>query len=350
MHRSRWASTESVEDQTVLYYTETFNLRQGSRQPGDTLDLITPADQRTVSIRDLGVYVGAATTIPHLPDLRVSANFRTDFPNQFDPQYSLRAAASYRWSRALVTKLVAGRAFQAPSAQLLYALGGASGTGNIIGARTAAGHDVGVQTVSSAELITNASLFDYVALDVAAYWQRVEDRIEFTQITNAFVPENKGRDESVGFEIAARTSSDPVRAYASFNTQFSIENPSSTQRGISYQAPSLAPLYTFIAGLTARFRKVHMMGNVNARVVGPRGGSQSNILDNNRNFYQLDPYAIIDVTLGSVDLFLLSDEDATRIQAGIRNVLDVHYSNPGFTGFDIPGLGRTYFVELSQRL
>ena len=33
---------------------------------------------------------------------------------------------------------------------------------------------------------------------------------------------------------------------------------------------------------------------------------------------------------------------------GVRNLFDVRFSEPGYGGFDIPGMGRLVFVEARQ--
>ena len=45
---------------------------------------------------------------------------------------------------------------------------------------------------------------------------------------------------------------------------------------------------------------------------------------------------------------LLGQSAETRLLVGVRNILNVHFSEPGYGGFDTPTLGRVFMMELRQ--
>lgn len=82
-----------------------------------------------------GLYAaGTATPLRSLEGLRLVGNLRVD-TLQYGPavqpaQASWRGAVSYEFSEDVTAKLFAGRAFQGPSATLLFAVPGSFGFGN----------------------------------------------------------------------------------------------------------------------------------------------------------------------------------------------------------------------------
>src|SRR5262249_37794601 len=127
----------SFELQNVPYYSEVLLAPQGSLGPTTVIDHIDPSDPLSHNLVNKGFFLQASgNPFNKLKGLRLSANARVDVPNQFGPQYSWRGAVAYQFESGLVTKLIAGRAFQAPSSFLLFAHEGFGTSQNVIGSDT----------------------------------------------------------------------------------------------------------------------------------------------------------------------------------------------------------------------
>ncbi len=265
-------------------------------------------------------------------------------------QSSWRAAAAYEWREGLTTKLIVGRAFQIPSAVLLYTLPHFGNENQIVGNRTRPTEpELQPQVVESAELVAAATVLQHVIVEGAFYAQRVDDKIEFLQVATQWLPRNLGRQGSVGFELALRVAGEYASGYVTGTAQRVLLEDEFTRELEMIEGP--APQYPNVmatAGLSARAPALHLSGNLHLRYVGARAASQSNILRNNEKAYELPAYATVDVTIQSAGWYLLGDGAETQARLHVRNLLDNHYSEPGFGGFDIPSLGRMIMLELHQ--
>ncbi len=92
-----------------------------------------------------------------------------------------------------------------------------------------------------------------------------------------------------------------------------------------------------------------MMLTAQVRVVGMRRSTTGNTILNNLTEYGMPAYATVDITLASLGLQFLSDNE-TRISFSVKNVADTRWSEPGFGGFDIPNMGRVWALEVRQML
>lgn len=319
----------SYEAQQVLWYTQTL--------AGVATDLIANDEQRRVDLSNFGVF--AQAVFAPAKGLRLTANARLDAPSEYDPQVSWRTAGAYRFSRNVTAKVIAGRAFQTPSAVMLFGLPGFGNQNNVIGNRTLT--DVvplQPQVVESTELDTLLR-FENVSFEVGLFGQRVDDKVEFLQQGSQFRAANQGRTESVGVEATAAA----VAGRFTANLGGSLLRPV-IDGGLDSQPIPLYPNAMAVAAAEVRIPEAYVTLNARVRAVGDRGASQSNILLNNDTPYALPGYFTTDVTLTSMGLNL--GDVQTTFTAKIQNVLDKRYSEPGFGGFDIPALGRTFFVEL----
>ena len=87
--------------------------------------------------------------------------------------------------------------------------------------------------------------------------------------------------------------------------------------------------------------------NAETRYVGARGASGANVVVNNQEPYNLPSYTQTDLTL-SINPHPFGVGTETTVMVGVRNLFDVRFSEPGYGGFDIPGMGRLVFVEARQ--
>jgi outer membrane receptor protein involved in Fe transport len=338
----------SLED--VLFYTQTYRQPEGLRQTGDSIDLIGPTTSRDESYYDIGVSL-QATSVPfkRLPGLHLTGNIRVDKiafgPVHFPTELSWRAAAAYRWNRNWVTKIIGGRAFQTPSGVTLFGHPGFGNANNIVGNVVVPGlPPLRPQVVNSVEVVATGQLFNHLGLEVGAYYQNLQDAIEFVQTGVHFTAANQGVRNVVGLEATLRFTYRWLSAYGIGSVEGVLadgkfdENP-----------PPLFPRGVGVIGADADITKLHLHANAQVRIVGPRGASQSNVLLNDNRFYELPTYAILDVTLSTVDLNLFGPHFETKILASGRNLLDHRTPDPGFAGIDLPRLGRAFLVEVRQK-
>jgi outer membrane receptor protein involved in Fe transport len=333
----------SYEPQTVLYYTE-------QDSTGGTTQLLASGVPSEVTTSNVGAFVQAGIT-PLQPNeeghspLQLTTNARVDLPNLFPAQFTWRAAIAYRWSDAWVTKLVAGRAFQTPSATLLYGVPGFGTSGNVIGNRTLPGARALVpQSIDSAELAVSGQLFGRLGVELAAYAQQVDGKIEFTHAGSHYQARNLGRQQSVGVEAGSKLVFGRLSMGATASLQRTVD---AEENVISDQPPSLYPNLIVLGRANYAAPELHLNVFAQARYVGARGASQSNVALNNFESYTLPAYATCDLTVSSVGLAFLGAAQTT-LSLGVKNLFDTRYYEPGFGGFDLPVMGRTALLELRQ--
>jgi outer membrane receptor protein involved in Fe transport len=331
----------SYEPQQVLYYTETFYAPTGTAKSGDSTALIGATDTRNITLSNVGTYLQVSDN--PIGGLFLTGNFRLDLPNLFPTQYSWRAAAAYKWSEALTTKLIAGRAYQTPSAVLLYGLTGFGSSNNVIGNRTRADAlPLVPQVIQSIEAVTSIQIMGRFSLEASAYAQEVNDKIEFAQAGPHFQARNAGQQRNVGLELGGRL----------VYQRFSLQTGGSLQRSIvdgllSEDPPELYPNAMVFGRLGVAIPEIKITCMTQAKWVGERGASQSNVALNNDEPYTLPSYATVDVGVSTLGLNFLGGAQ-TVLALSVKNLFDARYSEPGFGGFDIPNLGRTALLELRQ--
>jgi iron complex outermembrane receptor protein len=342
------------DNERVLYYSQIFNTASGGHQPGDSVDVsMGPNDQRDVVLTNIGTYLQAMSTpLPKtLPDLRATGNLRTDWISQGDVKFPLqtswRGSLAYRFSPALTAKILAGRAFQTPSAVLTFARPGFGTVGNIVGASTISGGDMlKPQTVTSAEIGAMLKLLGALALEGNIYYQQVSDRIEFVRVGANFRAVNRQDVSSnVGMEGMFRLAKAPVSAYLAGSVQRTIVSGS-----VSSAPPASYPNAFGVLGCDFDIPKAYLRTNGELRWSMSRGASQGNVLVNNSTPYTLPAYGIVNLSVSTAGLHFIPGSGETRFLVGVRNLLDSRYGEPGFGGFDIPSLGRIVFLELRQLL
>lgn len=332
--------------ENVLYYTQIFNRAEGVRMPGDTIDLISDS-----AIKDLNYYnIGAALQVASapfakLPGLRLIGNIRVDKiifgPIIYDPQISYRAALSYKFSKHSVMKLIGGRAFQTPSGVLLFGQGRFANVNNVIGTQTLP--DLPLlqpQTVDSVELLASSLLFKHLTVEAGVFGQFLTDKIEFVQSGSDFVARNRGTQNSIGVEASARLAFGRISGYGwgSFVWNF----------GRTPNPPEAYPMLFGLLGIDVSLKEIYLIGNIQARIVGPRGPTQSNLTLNNNKAYDIPSYAAFDINLSTTAIHVFGPDADTRILFSVRNITAGNRVEPGYAGFDFPNIGANYYLELKQ--
>jgi outer membrane receptor protein involved in Fe transport len=334
-----------IDQEDVLFYTAVFNQAEGSRRPGDRLDLIAEGKDRRQLLSD----VGADLQISGAPfeNLRLTASGRVDRVSygDFGPplQYSWRLVMAQRWGSDLFAKLIAGKAFQAPSGVLMFAEPGFGAANNIIGNLNATGiPGLRPQTIESAELVIYGLVASRAVLEGSVFFQVLKDQIEFRSGGTDYVARNGGQVEMVGAEAAAHLEFGNFRP---FLTGAAVSRL--VEGKLLLDPPPAYPNLVGTAGMDLDLfdQKLHFSGRV--RVVGKRGATDSNVLYND-NRYDLPAFATVDLTASTGGLHLIGDAAETRFILSASDLLDQTRSEPAFGGYDLPALGRRVLLELRQ--
>jgi iron complex outermembrane receptor protein len=147
----------------------------------------------------------------------------------------------------------------------------------------------------------------------------------------------------VGSELTLRFNWKRVNAWGNVAVEGAI-----TRGKFDDRPAALYPRATSVIGLEMDVHEAYFKLGSQVRVAGGRGASQSNVFLNNDQFYELPAYAVWDLTLASHALHLFDSRAETRLLATGRNLIGTQYFDPGFGGFDLPSLGRTFYFELRQ--
>jgi len=350
----------SFEHQRVLAFAQRLlDIPTGSAQAaGSVVEPPFPCsspgscDPYQVDLSDVAGYA-QISAVP-LEHLRLTANGRVDFPNVFPLQYSWRFGAAYDWSSTFATKLVAGRAFQVPSAVLLYGQPNFGTTGNVSGAKIFSNTSLNntpldPQVVTSVEAVGSLQVGRYT-LELSAYGQRVEDRIEFQRAGSDFKAANAGAITAVGAELEAHAVFGPLSLGLSGHALqvVAVDEPAIViiPDPASVGPPASFPQVKAIGEAGLSFPDLHFSAWARVRAVGPRGASQANSYLNNGP-YTLPGYFDADARISTLGLNFLGGAQ-TAVSIVGRNLLDNRHSEPGFGGFDLPSPGRTLILELRQ--
>jgi outer membrane receptor protein involved in Fe transport len=329
-----------------LFYTQTYLQPVGAQQPGTVVDRGAAGKH---DITDFGLYGNlSGNPFSAAPDLYLSGNIRYDHPNLFSDQVSWRVGLAYQFSERVISKLFVGRAFQIPSATQLFAQPGFGASNNIIGNRFEIGAaKLEPQSVRSIELANTFALTNNLVVDVAVYYQDVRQKIEITQVSNNYTARNLQSQYIAGGEAGLRANTSRLVAYFYASTQAQT-NREQGHATIGFYPPSELPVFSLQGGLTFRIPEVYAAIDATTRVIGARGGSDTNYYVNNRSRYDLNPYATVDVTLTSLGIEIFGPGYETRLMVSAHNITNARYSDPYHGGFDVPSIGRTWFFRVGQ--
>lgn len=277
--------------------------------------------------------------------LRLTGGVRYDYHNIYGSQVSGRVAAVSSPSRNLHLKLLYGSAFQAPSPILLYA--NPLQAGDIIGntnLRPQHVHTVEGQVIYQP---TRAlSLNSDVALNLLI------NKAEFTEQGINKTARNISKLRTITWEAGAELRL-LDRLFGYFNGELVYAFRDVGQVG--YVATLLGskgniyPPAIIRGGLRGQIPLLPLRAAVEALYALRRNSSDTNSLENG-SVYSLPAYTMVNASLSTVGIKLMPGKGSTDISLSVRNILNAHAVDPGFSGIDYPLRTRTFFVELRQQL
>jgi hypothetical protein len=179
-----------------------------------------------------------------------------------------------------------------------------------------------------------------LTLDTSAYFQNVENSIQFQRLGSNFRAVNKGTVNSLGFEATLRCGLGRFSSTLNLTLQGSVDGG-----GISFSPPEGYPSAFGNVGVDVDIPEVFLRAHADVGWASARGASQGNIWLNNSVTYTLHGYAKANLVLSTANLHLLGDRAETRFLLRGQNLFNAHYSEPGYGGFDLPMLGRIITAE-----
>lgn len=338
------------DSEDILYFSRT-EIATGTRA-----ELVGDDPDTTRTLTNFGAYAQlSGTPIAVLPKLFVLAGGRVDAPTYFDAQFSWRGAVSYEFSPRFTGKLFVGRSFQTPSAVQLFGRPGFGIVYNTVGNRTFSNiglDQIQPQKVFSTELNGSYAATDTLVFDMSLFYQRVTDKIEFLPVTASatanYTALNLSDQEFFGGELGMRALGQRIGGYATASAQMITNRDQDGSMTFRLQPPREFPTATVYAGLTTRIPEIFVAVDVVGRLVGPRGSTRSNSILNDFRTYSLPAYAAFDVTLTSLNLFFFGEGYETRVLVSARNLFNNGFKYTGDGGFDIPNVGRMFYLQLAQ--
>jgi outer membrane receptor protein involved in Fe transport len=350
---TRWLSARlgvdgSYEFHQALFFNEVLNAPRGQLGAGDQIERIGPSIPRSRVLSNAGAY-GLITSTLFDRKLVATVNGRVDLSNVFPAQVSWRASLAWAPTQAVTAKVVAGRAFQIPSATLLYAQPGFPTGNNIIGNLTTDALQLVPQSVTSIEAILSVELLKRFSVDVSFYGQQVDNFIDFRPTGNNFVALNITTPQrALGGEVAFNLVTGPVTTNGALAVQ--ARDITSDLARIGAIDPLSAPTFPGLKGFLSSnlaIRAAHLNLNASVRGVGARYSTALNTEANNRQAYRLAPYATVDAAISTIGLSLFGGTE-TSFALSARNLLDTRFAEPGFGSVDIPNIGRTFLLEIRE--
>lgn len=355
VNATHWLSASATAEYSrewhrVLYYSEIYRVARANYVPGDAIDWIA---QGQPTDRTIGNVAGHAQLVLKDLDwarkLRLIGDVRIDKSSLYPSELSWRTAIAYKWKKGLTSRVVAGQAFQGPSAVLLFAMPGFGTSASIIGNRTRPDQKQLVpQTITSAEAMVNLRLRDAFEIAPSVFVQKLDRSIDFMSSGLGYLATNRVSRKSVGVELTGLAVRRPftLQIAGAYQRQLKSGNPDDTVEKLS--SPPLYPAFWAMGSLNAEFPKIFLQANATVRWVGERGPTEQNLaLNNNGQPYALSSYVRLDLALASLGLHLLG-KNPTHIGAVVRNLTDERHSEPGPIAADLPVLGRTIEISLRQ--
>ncbi|WP_428266707.1 TonB-dependent receptor plug domain-containing protein [Haliangium sp.] len=298
------------------------------------------------------LYNGAAfaqVLYPVTAAVTLAGGVRFDYGNVYSSVLTGRVASVIRLRPELSLKLMAGRAYKAPSPEQLY--------GSPITEGDFEGTDMlPEQYINGFEATLNYFVLSSLKLSVSGFYNYHQDALS-NLLRGGRLVATSFDSTTVGGELIVQYSREmpsglavDVAAIGSFqDTRTPTQNVAGiTEKPVPDNEIHPRVMATVLAN--ARVPLVKLNLNLAFRHIGRRIPSQSNLLaagtvvqDNPE--YRLPSYQVIDAALSSMPLDV---ENVGKLIGSIKveNLLDEDYAEIGFNGVDVPNLGRTAWLRL----
>ncbi|WP_246128636.1 TonB-dependent receptor plug domain-containing protein [Pleionea sediminis] len=273
------------------------------------------------------------------------AGVRVDDYSIYDEQVSYRVGLVHDYSNSTVLKLLRGRSFQAPSIMLMFGgehprlLGPADNSQ--LKPQRAVTNELSISHQFDQSMQTEATLFN----------TKIENFAEYDIIASNPVASNRAQISTRGFELALKFSFLEPQLKGYFQYTWHDTKVSSGQSfGIDISnEPRLFAEYLMSAGIYYQWSAIPLSGFLSLERIGDRIADNSNLPFlplGNQTEYVLPAYTVSNVGL-SWELPWFKAR-TSWIKFKIDNIFDKEFIEPGFSGIDVPGKGRTLTLTYQQ--
>ncbi|MFO7829044.1 MAG: TonB-dependent receptor [Bacteroidales bacterium] len=287
-------------------------------------------------------------SLSFMEDLTLTAGYRYDFHNIYNNVLTYRFAAVYHLTNDLSTKLMYGTSFNAPSSTQLY-------TNYISPGGFVGNPDLKPEKAKTLEWAFMGKLTKKISFNANVFYTDIEDKIEYLlpygQVSN-ITAGNISNIHSGGLEAEINVSQSNTTCYLNYSYQKSIIEKNDPFLQKIKVNTALYPSHMIKAGKTLHIPDYYLNLNLEARFISSRIASdQNNFIYDPINYatdrYELKPYYMINFMVSSTDLKIIKNS-RSRIIFKIENLLDYKYCYPGFSNYDIPSLGRSFFFRFTH--
>lgn len=313
------------------------SFRRVNRQTGSTTLINPPRDE---VISNAGLFLQVQQ--PLLASWQGIAGVRLDHNSQYGQETSARLGLVGSLDHDRVIKLMAGRAFQAPSPELLFR--NAIQLGDIVG-----NPELAPQHARTLELSFATPLSQHSRGTVTLFQTDVEDLVTLQSNLFNLLARNSSDSRSRGIEFEAQYRRLPWSAYANYSWQKTRRerNPRTLLVLEQRDDGELFPNHSGNLGISVQLAGGRTVLSCDNRYVGKRLASTQNVLVAQRE-YALSAYLDTTLTL-SHTVFQSARWGEGQVRLQVRDLFDTRYVNTGFGGIELPSEGRRYLLSYQQR-
>jgi iron complex outermembrane receptor protein len=329
------AGTEALVDHEVFGAPDQIDIATGQRLPRAGTDVVA-------NLVNVGAYASANYKALD-PWLKLTGGVRADRHSVYGLQTTGRLGLVSRLRRTLVTKLLFGSAFKAPSPYLLYAM--PLRPGDVVGNR-----DLKPQRIYTTEFQASWKPVPFFGITSSVSYNWLLDKAEFTLQDINQTARNVASQRALSWETRVDVRrGDQLVAYASFDLVDSWRDLGQEGYAASLIGTKnvVYPPWIVRWGVNAALQAsadLPMSVGVEGMVVAPRRAADTSIVEHGGDFY-LPAYGMLDVFVTTGDLYLIRGQE-TRIALRARNLLDARGPDPGPSGFEYPLTPREVMLEL----
>lgn len=299
---------------------------------------------RRIRVDNLGLYL--QWLAPLSPRVQLNAGYRRDDHSLYQQQDSYRAGLVVNASARTTLRLLAGSAFKAPALTQLF--GGEHP--RLFG--PAPNRALKPQQAVTVEASLSHRLRASLQGNATVYRTRIRDYAEYDTIAANPQAHNRGRITATGLELELRYQT-PRPGLDAFVNAAWVHTERSADTSVGFEVSERTrgyPARTLGAGIAQSLARWPLSWSLTALAVGPRLADNSNLpflpLGAQRE-YALPGYTLFDASLRTERWRLLAGR-RTEWSLALQNLTDKRYAEPGFSGIDVPGAGRRWWLSLRQ--
>ncbi|HYQ17806.1 MAG TPA: TonB-dependent receptor, partial [Polyangiaceae bacterium] len=340
-----WQGANLVAGVETVYDRERLrNPQRIDRVTGQAV-LATRPDPAALNLTDVGAYVNTGVKVAG-PWLKLNGGVRYDHHSDYGGQLTGRVGAVSRWSRSLVSKLLYGTAFKAPSPYLSHAV--PLRLGDVIG-----NPNLKPQLIRTLEYQLSFKPHRFFGLTSTVSYNWLLQKAEFTPEGSNQTARNVARQRSLSWETRADVSHyNDYTLYAAFDLVASTRDLGQQgyvanlvgSKNVAYPPWIARGGVTFAVPSPPR---VPLQLGAEGMWVGPRRAADTSIVERGEPF-SLPAYFMLDMSLATRELYLIPGQE-TRFALRSRNLLLTRAADPGFAGFEYPLAPAEIFLEVAHQ-